>query len=127
MTQLDKREIKREGKFYVYMLRCKHGTYYTGYTNNLEKRIKLHNSGRGAKYLRGRGPVKLVYAKEYKHYKKAVDTELGIKGMTHKEKEKLILMYKKSKEIRASDTQKPGRLLRKHGFSRAIPKKMAPK
>ena len=58
-------KLKHEGKFYVYMVQCADGTYYTGYTNNLEKRIKEHNNncGRGAKYLRGKGPVRFVYAK----------------------------------------------------------------
>ena len=52
------------------MLECGDGTYYTGYTSDLEKRLKEHNDGkRGAKYLRGKIPVKLVYAKEYKYYK----------------------------------------------------------
>jgi len=56
--------IKRKSKYYVYILQCKDGTYYTGYTNNLEERIKLHNKGDRAKYVKGRGLVKLVYAKE---------------------------------------------------------------
>ena len=51
-----KRTIKRVDSFCVYMLECNDGTYYTGYTNNLEKRIQEHNnSKRGAKYLRGKG------------------------------------------------------------------------
>ncbi|MBI3317876.1 MAG: GIY-YIG nuclease family protein, partial [Candidatus Omnitrophica bacterium] len=48
----------RHGAYAVYMVRCTDGTYYTGLTNNLEARIKLHNAGNGAKYLRGKGPVK---------------------------------------------------------------------
>ncbi|MBU2567483.1 MAG: GIY-YIG nuclease family protein, partial [Elusimicrobia bacterium] len=64
--------IKRKSKFYVYILECKDGTYYTGYTNNLEKRIELHNKGYGAKYLRGKLPVELVYYKEYKTRKSAM-------------------------------------------------------
>jgi len=53
-----KKKLKREGKFWVYMVECSDGTYYAGSTNNLEKRIKEHNySRRGAKYLRGKLPV----------------------------------------------------------------------
>ena len=55
-----KMKIKRSGKFYAYIARCASGTYYTGYTNDLDARFKLHNKGYGAKYLRGRGPVELL-------------------------------------------------------------------
>lgn len=47
---------------FVYMLRCKDGSLYTGWTNDLEHRLAMHNSGRGAKYTRGRGPLELVYS-----------------------------------------------------------------
>ena len=50
---------------YTYMLKCKDGTYYTGYTNDLEKRVQAHNEGKGAKYTKGRGPVELIYFEEY--------------------------------------------------------------
>ena len=88
-----KKIIKREGRFFVYILQCKDGTYYTGYTNDLENRIALHNSGNGAKYLRGKLPVKLVYAKEYHYYKNALRGERKIKKLTRKQKEKLIGIY----------------------------------
>lgn len=78
-------------KFYVYIAQCQDGTYYTGYTNDLENRIKEHNNGkRGAKYLRGKGPVKLVWCKEYRYFKSAFLEEKRIKGLTRKQKEKLI-------------------------------------
>lgn len=85
-----RRKIKRTGSFFVYIVQCSRGTYYTGYTSDLEKRIKLHNSGTGAKYLRGKGPVKLVYFREYKYYKNAVNAEIRIKKMTKREKENFI-------------------------------------
>ena len=81
--------MKRKGSFFVYIVLCSRGTYYTGYTSDLEKRIKLHNSGTGAKYLRGRAPVKLVYAREYKYYKNAVKAEIAIKKLTRKQKDEL--------------------------------------
>jgi len=82
--------MKRSGKFYVYMVECKHGTYYAGYTDDIDERIKLHNSGHGAKYLRGKGPVRLVYVKKYRYYKNAIKAELDIKKLSRKEKEKLV-------------------------------------
>ena len=85
--------IKREGNFYVYIVQCIDGTYYTGSTKNLEKRVKLHNKGNGAKYLRGKLPVKLVYAKEYKYYKNVLHAERNLKKLARKEKEELIKIY----------------------------------
>lgn len=90
------RKIKRTDIFYVYIVECATGTYYTGYTNNLESRIKLHNSGNGAKYLIGKGPAKLVYAKEYRYYKNAMHAERNIKKLTRAEKEELIRIYEMS-------------------------------
>ena len=55
---------QQRSKYYVYMVECKYGTYYTGWTDDIKKRIETHNNGKGAKYLRGRGPVKLVFIKK---------------------------------------------------------------
>jgi putative endonuclease len=88
--------MKRIDKFYVYIVRSADGTYYTGYTNSLEDRIKLHNKGHGAKYLRGRGPIKLVYAKEYRYYKYALHAERNLKKLTRKQKEELIRLYERN-------------------------------
>lgn len=93
-----KRKIKRLGKFYVYIVECQDGTYYTGYTNDLDVRIKLHNSGHGAKYLRGKLPVRLVYAKEYNYFKRAVNKERAIKKLTHKQKQELVRIYERCRE-----------------------------
>jgi len=73
---------------------CADGTYYTGSTSNLERRIKEHNDGkRGARYLRGKGPVVLVYAKEYSYYKNALHAERSLKKLTRAQKEELIRIY----------------------------------
>ncbi len=88
-----RKKIKRKDIFYVYIVKCRNGTYYTGYTNNLENRIKLHNKGDGAQYLKGKAPVKLVYAKEYKYYRNALSAEKNMKKLTRKEKEVLIENY----------------------------------
>lgn len=76
---------------YTYILECKDGTYYTGWTNNLEKRLKAHNSGLGAKYTRARRPVSLVYHEEFATKEEAMRREYAIKHMSREEKKKLIL------------------------------------
>lgn len=91
------KNFKRRGRFWVYIVECADKTLYTGYTNNLENRIKEHNNGkRGAKYLRGRTPVKLAYAKEYKHYRRAIARERKIKTLTRAEKQDLIRIYERA-------------------------------
>ena len=75
---------------YTYILQCSDGTYYTGWTNNLEKRIAKHNSGKGAKYTRGRLPVTLVYYEEYNDKRDAMRREYQIKQLSRKEKVELI-------------------------------------
>jgi len=76
--------------YYVYIVECSDGTYYTGYTIDLENRIRLHNNGRGAKYTRSKRPVKLVWCEEYKCFKEAVKREAEIKKLTRKQKEELV-------------------------------------
>lgn len=82
-----------EKKNFVYILECCDGTYYTGWTVNLEKRLKIHNEGTGpkaAKYTRGRRPVKLVYFEECENKSEALKRELAIKKLTKEEKQRLI-------------------------------------
>ena len=83
---------------YTYILKCKDNTYYTGYTNDLEKRIKAHNEGKGAKYTKGRGPVELVYCEEYEEKGRAMRREWEIKQLSRNEKENLIMGQKDKKE-----------------------------
>ncbi len=87
------KKFKRNSRFYVYILECNDGTYYTGYTPDVERRIELHNSGRGAKYTRDRRPVRVVWCKEYKYFKSAVSKEWAIKKLTHKQKRELMKIY----------------------------------
>ncbi len=75
---------------YTYILECKDGTYYTGWTNNLEKRLKDHNDGKGAKYTKARLPVVLVYHELFETKEGAMRREYAIKHMTRKEKEELM-------------------------------------
>ncbi|MDP3703945.1 MAG: GIY-YIG nuclease family protein [Candidatus Omnitrophota bacterium] len=90
--------MMRHGGYWLYMIECADGTYYTGSTNNLTKRITLHNNGHGAKYVRGRGPVKLVYKKGYRYYKRVAQAERALKQLTRKEKEVLVRSYARSHE-----------------------------
>ena len=90
---------KRIGLYYVYIVECKNEYYYTGYTSNIENRIKLHEKGHGAKYLRGKGPIKLVYAKEYRYYKNALNAERRLKKITRTQKKKLIKTYQNKKNM----------------------------
>ena len=78
---------------YTYMVRCRDGSLYTGWTNNLEKRVKAHNEGKGAKYTRNRGPVELVYAEMHATKQEAMSREAKIKLLTKKEKEEMAAHY----------------------------------
>lgn len=75
---------------YTYILRCKDNTLYTGWTNNLEKRIEAHNTGKGAKYTKARRPVELVYYEQFETKEEAMKREFAIKQMNRSMKEKLI-------------------------------------
>ena len=75
---------------FVYMLRCKDGSLYTGWTNDLEHRLAMHNSGRGAKYTRGRGPLELVYSEELPDKEAALRRECAIKKLRREQKLALL-------------------------------------
>lgn len=74
----------------VYILRCGDGTLYTGCTNDLPRRLKTHQSGKGAKYTRARLPVELVYQEPAEDHSQALRREAAIKGLTRAEKLALI-------------------------------------
>lgn len=75
---------------FVYMLRCKDGSLYTGWTNDLEHRLVMHSSGRGAKYTRGRGPLELVYSEELPDKEAALRRECAIKKLRREQKLALL-------------------------------------
>jgi len=75
---------------YTYIVKCSDGSLYTGWTNNLEKRIKDHNAGRGAKYTKTRRPVVLVYKEEFPTKQEAMKREWEIKRLSRKEKLSMI-------------------------------------
>ena len=76
--------------WYVYILRCGDGTFYTGSTDDVERRLAVHRSGRGAKYTRGRGPLELVYQEPLPDRSSALRREAAIKKLTRAQKERLI-------------------------------------
>lgn len=88
MTNLPDEEKKRFNtkKCYVYILQCSDSTLYTGWTDNLEKRLHIHNTGKGAKYTRGRLPVKLIYTEILDDPSSAMRREAEIKKMSRQEK-----------------------------------------
>ena len=76
--------------YYTYILKCKDDSLYTGWTNDLKKRITSHNAGKGAKYTKARRPVELVYYEEFQTREEAMKREYAIKQLSRKEKEALI-------------------------------------
>ena len=77
----------------TYILKCNDNSLYTGWTNDITHRLKMHNEGKGAKYTRGRGPVELVYLEEFETKQEAMSREAKIKRLTRKEKLLLIETY----------------------------------
>lgn len=78
---------------YVYMLRCKDGSLYTGWTDDLQHRLQMHNQGKGAKYTKGRGPLELVYSETVADKSSALKREYALKRLSRKDKLALCAAY----------------------------------
>lgn len=78
---------------YTYLLACADGTFYCGWTDDLDKRLKAHNEGKGAKYTRSRRPVSLAYYETFESKSEAMKRECAIKKLSRKEKEALIASF----------------------------------
>ena len=76
--------------WWVYILRCGDGTLYTGWTNDVERRLEAHRAGKGAKYTRGRGPLELVYSEGCPDRSAALRRECAVKRLTRQEKLRMI-------------------------------------
>ena len=87
MKETNKQEPQRN---YTYIVKCSDETLYTGWTNNLKKRLEVHNSGKGAKYTKTRRPVELVYFEEYDTKQEAMKREYAIKQLSRQKKLALI-------------------------------------
>lgn len=86
---------------YTYIVKCSDGTLYTGWTNNLEKRIRDHNAGKGAKYTKSRCPIELVYYETFTTKEEAMRREYAIKQLERKEKMKLVEGFQSAKTLQA--------------------------
>lgn len=82
---------------FTYIVRCKDNSLYVGWTNDLEKRMKAHNAGRGAKYTKPRMPVELVYYETFATKQEAMSREYHLKKLKHKEKEALVKEFSRGK------------------------------
>ncbi len=81
------------GKHYVYIVRCRDGTFYAGYAVDLAKRVAQHNAGKGAKYTRGRRPVVLVYWEEFSSRSEAQRREKALQKQDRAEKARLVAAF----------------------------------
>lgn len=79
--------------YYCYILKCADGTFYTGWTKDLERRLKQHNTGHGARYTRSRRPVELVYIEDQLDQSSAMKREQTIKNLSHAQKRELTTKY----------------------------------
>ena len=82
-----------ENGWYVYILQCGDGTLYTGIAKDVAQRLQMHSSGEGAKYTRGRGPLKLCYQESAESHSQALRREYAIKRLSRAEKLALIEQY----------------------------------
>lgn len=78
---------------YTYILKCSDGSLYTGWTNDLNKRLEAHNKGMGAKYTKNRLPVDIVYYEEFQTKEEAMKREYQIKKLTRSKKIELIKSF----------------------------------
>jgi len=76
--------------YYVYILLCKDGSYYTGYAKDLKHRVEQHKKGQGARYTRIHEAEKMVYVEEFSSRSEAMKRERRIKSLSHNEKQRLI-------------------------------------
>lgn len=90
---------------YTYLLRCSDGTLYCGFTTDLARRLKMHNSGKGAKYTRSRLPVELVWYEEFGSKEEAMSREWHIKQLSRSKKMELIEKFSKSYPSRDSSVE----------------------
>ena len=91
-------EENMETVWYLYILRCRDDTLYTGITTDVEKRLEAHRSGKGAKYTRGRGPLVQVYQEACGTHSDALKREYQIKQLSRQEKQNLIERWQAAQE-----------------------------
>lgn len=79
--------MEKKAEHFFYVVECSDQSYYAGYTNDLEKRIAVHNEGKGAKYTRAKRPVRCIYYETYETKREAMQAEYAFKQLTRKRKE----------------------------------------
>ena len=82
--------------YYVYILLCKDGSYYTGFAKDLKRRVEQHKKRQGAKYTRMHEPEKIVYVEEFSSRSEAIKREREIKSLSHRKKQRLANLYDES-------------------------------
>lgn len=82
--------MERTTEHFFYVLECNDGSYYAGYTNDLDRRVRVHNDGKGAKYTRAKLPVRCIYYEKYEKKREAMQAEYRFKQLKRKEKEHYI-------------------------------------
>ncbi|WP_172373741.1 GIY-YIG nuclease family protein [Sporosarcina jiandibaonis] len=82
--------MEKTAEHLFYVLECKDGSYYAGYTNNLERRVHMHNEGKGAKYTRAKRPVRCIYFEKFESKSAAMRAEYQFKQLTRDAKERYI-------------------------------------
>ena len=82
--------------YYVYILLCKDGSYYTGYAEDVKRRVERHKKGQGARYTRMHEPEKIVYVEEFDSRSEAMKREREIKSLSHNKKQRLVNLYDKT-------------------------------
>jgi putative endonuclease len=85
--------MDQKNKYYLYVLECNDSTLYTGYTNDVERRVAVHNSGKGAKYTKARVPVTCVFHQQFETKSEAMKAEYAFKKLTRKQKLDYIRSY----------------------------------
>ncbi|KOS63033.1 GIY-YIG nuclease family protein [Lysinibacillus agricola] len=82
--------MEKNNNHYFYVLECADQSFYAGYTNNVDRRVAVHNTGKGAKYTRARGPVECIYVEEFDTKQEAMRAEYAFKQLTRTQKMKYI-------------------------------------
>ena len=93
-TESDRAKRQKSRRYYFYVLLCNDNSFYGGFTDDLSKRLKAHNSGKGAKYTKSRRPVKLLYHEEFKDKKLALKREYWFKHHNRLWKERFLREHK---------------------------------
>ncbi len=91
-------EVATAMSYYVYLILCEDGSFYTGYTKNLDSRVRLHTSGKGARYTKMHKPKRLVYSESFGSRAEAMKRERRIKKLSHRQKLQLARSQRRRKK-----------------------------